>query len=177
MYFKLVHEGQVVKAIWFPTYETFGLSTRCDCMRISLLLMKILWKKVFHNGLLCRHFYSNLKIWWIFPILHLRSTMSQQGGSGGGITKGLGIYFLWAQMKDMDHMSCGHKFFSWSATCSACYACKTCKKLLKMRKSILFDFFNLFSHFKGPATGIIIHGSPPCTMGMLVQYHTHLARL
>ena len=47
---------------------------------------------------------------------------------------------------------------------------------LKLTKSILFDCFNLCGHFKGPATEIIIHSSPPWTMGMLVQYHTLLAR-
>ena len=82
---------------------------------------------------------------------------------------------LWAQMKDMDHMSWAHKFFSWSTICSACCACKTCKKLLKMKKIHIIDHFNLFGHFRGLATGIIINGSPPWTMGMLVQYHTHLA--
>ena len=61
------------------------------------------------------------------------------------------------------------------ATCSVCYACKAWKKCLKWRKSILFDCFNLFGHFKGLTTGIIIHGSPPWTMGMLVQYHTNLS--
>ena len=44
-----------------------------------------------------------------------------------------------------------------------------------MKKTILFDYFNLFGHIKSPTTGIIIHGSPPCIIDMLVQYYTHLA--
>ena len=52
---------------------------------------------------------------------------------------------------------------------------KHAKKLLKMMKIHIVGHFNLFGHFKGMATGIIINDSPPLTMGMLVQYHTHLA--
>ena len=52
---------------------------------------------------------------------------------------------------------------------------KHAKNYLKWRKYLLFHHLTLFGHFKGPTTWIIMYDSPPCTMGRLVQYHTHLA--